>query len=66
MPLTKVDVVRLIKAAVVDDEEEKIQLLMLAGQKPSLWFGLDEEDVVACLRTYLRTQGKRANVPRSA
>ena len=58
MPVTKADVVRLIKKA-AQSPEEKFQLLALAGEKPSLWSELDEEDVVGCLRAQLRKEGRQ-------
>ncbi len=57
MPVTKADVVRLIKKA-AESPQEKDQLLALAGDKPSLWSELDEEDVVGCLRAQLRKEGR--------
>ena len=48
MPLNKRDVVRIVKAG-ASDEAQKNALLALAGNKPSLWDGLDEEDVLGAL-----------------
>ena len=56
---------RLIKAA-ADSQQERFQLLALAGDKPSLWDELDEDDVVGCLRTHLRKEGRQANLPCTA
>ena len=58
MPVTKADVVRLIKQA-AENPEERNQLLALAGDKPGLWSELDEEDVVGCLQAQLRKEGRR-------
>ena len=45
MPVTKRDVVRIVKAG-ASDKAHKNALLALAGDKPGLWDGLDEEDVL--------------------
>ena len=52
MSLNKREVVRIIKAG-ASDEAQKNALLALAGDKPSLWDGLDEEDVLGVLITQL-------------
>ena len=58
MPITKKDVVRLIKTAAASLQEMN-QLLALAGEKPSLWDELDEDDVVGCLRAQLLKEGRQ-------
>lgn len=55
--------VRLIKAA-AENREEMIQLVKLAEKRSSLFYELDEDDVVEYLRSELRTEGKRSNLPR--
>ena len=57
MPVTKADVVRAVKQA-ASSTQEKDQLLALAGAQPSLWDGLDQEDVVGVLRAQLQTMGE--------
>lgn len=52
MSVNKREVVRIIKAG-ASDEAQKNALLALAGDKPSLWDGLDEEDVLGVLITQL-------------
>ena len=54
MPVNKRDVVRIVKAG-ASDEAQKNALLALAGHKPSLWDGLDEEDVLGVLKQQLAT-----------
>ena len=49
MFVNKRDVVRIVKAG-ASDEAQKNALLALAGDKPSLWDGLDEEDVLGVLK----------------
>lgn len=49
MPVNKCDAVRIVKAG-ASGTTEKIVLLALAGEKPGLWDGLDENDVLAVLR----------------
>lgn len=49
MPVNKRDVVRIVKAGATD-EAQKNALLALAGDKPSLWDGLDAEDVLGVLK----------------
>ena len=48
MSVNKHDVVRIVKAG-VSDKAHKNALLALAGEKPGLWDGLDEEDVLGVL-----------------
>ena len=54
MPVNKRDVVRIVKAG-TSDKAHKNALLALAGDKPGLWDGLDEEDVLGVLEQ-ARTQ----------
>ena len=58
MPVSKKDVVRLIKEA-AEDAEEKSQLLGLAGDRPNLYSELEEEDAVECLRAQLRKEASK-------
>ena len=48
--------VRIVKAGALD-VTEKIALLAVAGEIPSLWDGLEEEDVLAVLRHKLIMTG---------
>ncbi len=58
MPVDEADVVRLIKET-AESPEEKHQLLALAGNKPSLWEGVSENQVVGVLRVILRQKKGR-------
>ena len=49
MPVNKRDVVRIVEAG-ASDEAQKNALLAIAGDKPSLWDGVDEEDVLGVLK----------------
>ena len=49
MPVNKHDVIRIVKAG-ASDEAHKNVLLALACDKPGLWDGLDEEDVLGVLK----------------
>ncbi len=48
MPVEKLDVVRIVKAGASGTEKDA--LLALAGEKPGLWDGLEEEDVLGVLK----------------
>ncbi|KAL3131822.1 hypothetical protein ABBQ38_007536 [Trebouxia sp. C0009 RCD-2024] len=48
MPVNKRDVVRIVKAGVSGTEKDA--LLALAGEKPALWDGLEEDDVLGVLK----------------
>ena len=64
MPVNKHDVVRIVKAG-VSDKAHKNALLALAGDKPGLWDGLDEEDVLGVLEqaiTQTGTAGKASSL----
>ena len=61
MPLTIEDVVRLIMVA-AENREEEIQLLVVAGHKPSLWDEVPENDVVGVLRAHLRKEEGRRDL----
>lgn len=55
MPVKKAGVVRLIEEA-AESPLEKVQLLVLVGDKTSLWSKLHEEEVVTCLRVCICTR----------
>ena len=46
--MEKLDVVRIVKAGASGTEKDA--LLALAGEKPGLWDGLEEEDVLGVLK----------------
>ena len=48
MAVNKSDVVRIVKAHTFGTEKDV--LLALAGEKPGLWDGLEEDDVLGVLR----------------
>ena len=56
MPVNKRDVVRIVKAGAADTE--KYALLALAGEKPSLWDGLEEDDVLGVLQQASGSAGR--------
>ena len=56
MAVSKDDVVRVVKAG-ASDEGEKTALLTLADEMPSLWDGLEDEDVLGVLRYVLAKNG---------
>lgn len=58
MEVTKKDVVRIITAAASGPEMD--DLLALAGEKPGLWDGLQEEHVMGVLKAQLRKEGSSA------
>ena len=60
MPVNKHDVVRSVKAG-VSDKAHKNALLALAGDKPGLWDGLDEEDVLGVLEQAITQTGNAGN-----
>ena len=66
MPVTIYDVVRLIINSAAASLQEKDQLLALAGDKPSLWNELDEDDVVGCLRAQLLKEGRQEELAGAA
>ena len=55
MPVNKRDVVRVVKAGAAGTEKDA--LLALAGEKPGLWDGLEEEDVLGVLKQASTTTG---------
>ena len=55
MPVNKRDVVRIVKAGASGTEKDA--LLALAGEKPGLWDGLEEDDVLGVLRHASSTTG---------
>ena len=55
MPVNKRDVVRVVKAGASGTEKDA--LLALAGEKPGLWDGLEEDDVLGVLRQASSTAG---------
>ncbi len=55
MPVNKGDV-RTVKVAATD-EAEKNALLAIAGDKPGLWDGLEEEDVLGVLKQAITNTG---------
>lgn len=64
MAVSKADVVQAVKAATVGNLSERNQLLVLAGEKPTLWEGLEAEDVVGVLREALAqsSTGRQPNL----
>ena len=46
--MNKRDVVRIVKAGAAGTEKDA--LLALAGEKPALWDGLEEDDVLGVLK----------------
>lgn len=56
MTVSKGDVVRIVKAG-ASDEAEKNALLAIAGEKPGLWDGLEEDDVLGVLKQATATTG---------
>ena len=48
MPVNKRDVVRILKTGASGTERNA--LLALAGEKPGLWDGLEEDDVLSVLK----------------
>ncbi|KAL0049923.1 hypothetical protein WJX82_000834 [Trebouxia sp. C0006] len=56
MTVNKGDVVRIVKAG-ASDEAEKNALLAIAGEKPGLWDGLEEDDVLGVLKQATATTG---------
>ncbi len=56
MPVNKGDVVRIVKVGATD-EAEKNALLAIAGDKPGLWDGLEEEDVLGVLKQAITDTG---------
>ena len=56
MPVNKHDVIRIVKAG-ASDEAHKNALLALACDKPGLWDGLDEEDVLGVLKQAVTQPG---------
>ena len=55
MPVKKKMVQNLVRQA-AKDSEEKVHLLRLAGSKPGLWGGLEEDEVVGVLREVLKKE----------
>ena len=55
MPISKYDVVRIVRDGT--SGTEKIALLALAGEKPGLWEGLEEVEVLAVLRHAISSTG---------
>ena len=56
MTVNKRDVVRIVKA-LASNEAEKNALLVIAGEKPGLWDGLEEDDVFGVLKQATLTTG---------
>ena len=56
MTVNNGDVVRIVKAG-ASDEAEKNALLAIAGEKPGLWDGLEEDDVLGALEQATATTG---------
>ncbi len=56
MTVNNGDVVRIVKAG-ASDEAEKNALLAIAGEKPGLWDGLEEDDVLGALKQATATTG---------
>lgn len=56
MPVSKLDVVRIVKAG-ASDASEMYALLVLAGEKKGLWDGLEEDDVIPVLKRANATTG---------
>ena len=52
MPLDKYTVQRLVRGE-ARDAEEKVKLLRLVAEKPELWDGLEEDEIVGVLRETL-------------
>ena len=48
MPVNKRDVVRIVKAGASGTEKDA--LLVLAGEKPGVWDGLEEDDFLGVLK----------------
>lgn len=55
MPVSKRDVVRIVKAGA--SGTERYALLALVGEKPGLWDGLEEEDVLGVLKSASASTG---------
>ena len=56
MPVNKLDVVRIVKAGA--SGTEKAALLVIASEKPGLWEGLEEGDVLDVLKLATATTGR--------
>lgn len=55
MPVNRSEVVRIVKAGASGTEKDV--LLALAGEKPGLWDGLEEDDVLGVLMQASATTG---------
>ena len=56
MPVNTLDVVRILKAGASGTEKDA--LLVIAGEKPGLWEGLEEDDVPGVLKKAIATTGR--------